>query len=85
VVYAIGALGVWDAPAGLVASVDLGHTWVRLAGDASPTPAQGLGDSPYVLEASEAQPGVLYVGTGGRGAYWRDVSADLRAALLACE
>jgi len=36
---------------------------------------------------SEKQPGVLYVGTGGRGVFVfaRDVSADLVAALLACE
>jgi len=82
-VYAIGELA-YDSPAALYGSVDFGRSWVPLAG-VNATPAQGLGASPYVLEASAAAPGVLFVGTGGRGAYWRDVSGDLAAALLRCE
>lgn len=69
----------------LYGSIDFGHSWIPLAGANSSTPTQGLGDSPLVLEASAKDAGVLFVGTGGRGAFVRDVSADLRAALLACE
>jgi hypothetical protein len=46
---------------------------------------QGLGDSPYVLEASAAHPGTVFVGTGGRGVFTRDVSPALREMLLSCE
>jgi len=85
--YVVYALGLRDyaTPAALYASVDYGHSWRALSGANSTTPEQGLGDSPYVLEASAKDVGTLFVGTGGRGAFWRDVSADLRAALLACE
>ncbi len=82
--YVLGELA-YGAPSALFASIDFGSTWFPLSGANSSTPAQGLGDSPAVLEASAQQPGVLFVGTGGRGAYWRDVSADLHAALLDCE
>jgi hypothetical protein len=83
-VYVIGARD-YDEPSALFASVDLGHSWQPLSGANSTTPAQGLGDTPTALEASAKQPGVLYVGTGGRGVFARDVSAELVAALLACE
>ena len=83
VVYAIGTHN-YAEPTALYASIDAGHSWLQLSGFNS-TPAQALGDSPYVLEASLSQPGTLYVGTGGRGAFVRDVAAELRAALLACE
>ena len=75
----------YNEPSALFASVDLGHSWVPLSGPSSPTPMQGLGDTPTALEASAKEPGVLYVGTGGRGVFARDVSAELVAALLACE
>ncbi len=85
--YAVYVLGTqkYGGISSLYASVDFGASWVALAGANSSTPTQGRGDMPTVLEASAQQPGVLFVGTGGRGAYWRDVSADLRAALLGCE
>lgn len=84
--YAVYAIGThnYAEPTALYASIDAGHSWLQLSGFNS-TPAQGLGDSPYVLEADLAQLGTLYVGTGGRGAFKSDVSAELRAALLACE
>jgi hypothetical protein len=83
--YAVYAVGThaYGEDAALYGSVDAGATWVRLAGG-NATPGNALGDSPYVLEASEKDPGVLFVGTGGRGAWWRDVGADLRTALLEC-
>jgi len=83
-VYVIGERN-YNEPSALYASVDFGHSWVPLSGANSTTPAQGLGDTPTALEASAKEPGVLYVGTGGRGVFARDVSAVLRAALLACE
>jgi hypothetical protein len=83
VVYAIGEQS-FDWPAALLASVDYGHTWLALSGANSTAPAQGLGDSPLVLEASAKTPGVIYVGTGGRGAFVRDVSPEIVAALLSC-
>ena len=85
--YAVYVIGERDynEPSALFASVDLGHSWVPLSGASSPTPTQGLGDTPTALEASAKEPGVLYVGTGGRGVFARNVSAELVAALLACE
>ena len=83
--YVVYMVGPKDYNAeGLYASVDFGHSWIPLAGNASSTPLQGLGDTPQVLEASLQQPGVLLVGTEGRGAYWRDCTQDLVGALLAC-
>jgi hypothetical protein len=81
-VYAVGTRA-YGEQAALYGSVDAGANWALLAGG-NATPGNALGDSPYVLEASKRDPGVLFVGTGGRGAWWRDVSAELRAALLAC-
>jgi len=85
--YAVYVIGERDyaEPSALFASVDLGHSWLPLSGANSTTPAQGLGDTPTALEASAKEPGVLYVGTGGRGIFARNVAADLVAALLACE
>lgn len=86
VVYVLGARSSYeDADSALYASVDFGASWVALSGINSTTPTQGLGDHPEVLEASLQEPGVMFVGTAGRGAYWRNVSADLTAALLKCE
>ena len=84
--YAVYAIGLrnYGEPTALWGSVDYGNKWIQLSGG-NVTPAQGLGDSPYVIEASAKEPGVLFVGTGGRGAWWRDVSGDLKAALLECE
>jgi hypothetical protein len=82
VVYVLGIVS-YNTSSALYASVDAGHSWIALSG-ANATPAQGLGDSPVVLEASLAQPGLIFVGTGGRGAFWRDVSAELKAELLRC-
>ena len=81
--YVFGTLNYGEASA-LYASVDFGNHWVSLSGSAA-TPEQGLGDSPSILSASASEPGVVYVGTGGRGAFWRDVSGVLGDALLACE
>ena len=83
VVYAIGIRN-YDEPTALFASVDFGHSWIPLSG-ANATAEQGLGDSPLVLEASVKDPGVVYVGTGGRGAFMRNVTGDLVKALLGCE
>ena len=83
VVYVFGELNYGEASA-LYASVDFGAHWLPLSG-AGATPTQGLGDSPAIIEASAAEPGVVFVGTGGRGAFWRDVSGVLESALLACE
>lgn len=83
-VYVWGALNYGEASA-LYASVDFGNHWLPLTSVAGGTPDQALGDSPNVLQASAAEPGVIYVGTGGRGAFWRDVSGLLQSALLACE
>ena len=84
VVYVIGAQD-FDQTFALFGSVDAGHTWLSLSGANSTTPEQALGDGAYVLEASEKDPGHIFVGTEGRGSFWRDVSAELRAALLACD
>ena len=81
-VYAVGPQTYQQE--GLYGSVDFGHTWVKLSGANSSTPAQALGDTPQVLEASLQEPGVLLVGTEGRGAYVRNVTEDLVRALLAC-
>ena len=81
-VYAVGTRA-YGEDAALYGSVDAGAHWELLAGG-NATPANALGDAPYVLEASKREPGVLFVGTGGRGAWWRDVGAELRAALLKC-
>jgi hypothetical protein len=86
VVYVVGARSSYeDADSALYASIDFGSSWIALSGVNSSTPTQGLGDHPEVLEASLQEPGVVFVGTSGRGAYWRNVSADLSAALLDCE
>ena len=83
VVYAVGIRN-YNEPTALFASVDFGHSWIPLSG-ANSTVEQGLGDSPLVLEASVKDPGVVYVGTGGRGAFMRNVTEDLVKALLECE
>jgi hypothetical protein len=83
VVYAIGIRN-YDEPTALFASIDFGHSWIPLSG-ANATAEQGLGDSPLVLEASIKDPGIIYVGTGGRGAFVRNVTNDLVKALLECE
>lgn len=83
VVYMIG-IKDYGLDEGLWASVDFGNHWVPLAGPNSTTPEQGLGDTPSVLEPSLKEPGVLYVGTGGRGGYFRNVTEDLVKALLEC-
>lgn len=64
--YAVYAIGIqaYGQPSGVFASADCGATWQRLA-----TPTQQLGDSPVALEASLQEPGVLYVGTSGRGLF----------------
>ena len=83
--YAVYVVGPKDYEReGLYGSVDFGATWIPLAGANSSTPLQGLGDTPYVLEASLQQPGVLLVGTEGRGGYVRNCTEDLVRALLAC-
>ena len=41
--------------------------------------------APNALEASLAQPGLLLVGTDGRGAFYADASAAIMAALEECE
>ena len=48
-------------------------------------PENGLGDSPVVIEPSSKDIGTVFIGTGGRGIFYRNVTADLQAALLACE
>ena len=83
VVYAVGIL-TYGSPAALFASIDMGHSWLQLSGG-NITAAQALGDSPYVLEASASAPGVVYVGTEGRGSFYRDAGLTLREALLGCE
>ncbi len=83
--YAVYAVGPQTyEQEGLYGSVDFGHSWVKLSGANSSTPTQALGDTPQVLEASLQQPGVLLVGTEGRGGYVRNVTEDLVRALLAC-
>jgi len=74
----------YGVPESVYASIDFGHSWIPLAGPNSSTPSQGLGDTPYVLEPSLRDPGVLYVGTEGRGGYFRNTTEELCAALLAC-
>jgi hypothetical protein len=82
-VYVLGNQKYGDAAA-LYASVDFGHSWIALSG-ANATAEQGLGDYPSVIEASAKDVGVVYVGTGGRGLFGRNVTSTLAAALLACE
>ena len=83
VVYAVGLLA-YGEPEGLYASVDFGNSWIPLSGANSSSPSQGLGDSPVVLEASQQDPGVLLVGTGGRGGFFRNVTLELLHALRTC-
>eukprot|EP00040_Diaphanoeca_grandis_P027314 m.155105 g.155105 ORF g.155105 m.155105 type:complete len:827 (+) comp30924_c0_seq6:1734-4214(+) len=83
VVYALGERN-YGQPSALFASIDFGHSFFQLSGG-NATASQGLGDSPTVLEASAKDVGVIYVGTGGRGVFSRNVTAELMNALLACE
>jgi hypothetical protein len=82
-VYVVGARAYHEASA-LWMSVDMGHSWIRLSGG-NATSDQALGDSPTVLEASAQHPGTIMVGTGGRGIFERNVTAQIAAALLECE
>jgi hypothetical protein len=84
--YAVYVFGIqaYDQPTALYASIDFGHTWIQLSGG-NVTAEEALGDSPTVLEASAKDVGVVYVGTGGRGLFERNVTAQLTTALLACE
>jgi hypothetical protein len=61
-------------------SVDYGAKWSSLY-----TPGQAVGDHPLVVEADAQDIGMIYVGTGGRGFYYYDASADILEALLECE
>lgn len=78
VVYAAGS-AVWGAYQGVFASVDYGNSWRELT-----TADEMLGDSVGVLEASLASPGVLTVGTDGRGAFYIDATAILLEELSKC-
>jgi hypothetical protein len=84
--YAVYVVGIpqYGVQEGLFASVDQGRSWIPLAGPHSTTPHQGLGDTPLVLEPRAKDPGVLFVGTEGRGGYYRNVSGDLLRALHSC-
>ena len=75
-------VAVFGLPAGsasgedlrLLVSADLGSSWVSLV-DAR----RGLGNWPEVLVASRQLPGVIAVGSFGRGAMWVNASAALQA------
>ncbi len=69
-------------------SVDYGLSWTSLF-SVDPAPAVALGDAPAVLPAqmaaSRQQPGTVFVGTGGRGIFYYNASAEIVRALLACD
>jgi hypothetical protein len=79
VVYAVGEL-MYQGAITVVVSADYGKTWKTLT-----TPAQGLGDSPNVVDVSLQSPGTVFVGTEGRGTFYLDASATLLEMLEACE
>jgi xyloglucan-specific exo-beta-1,4-glucanase len=78
VVYGVGTMSYTGGP-GLYMSVDYGNTFTELT-----TPAQKLGDSASVVEASLQNPGLVFVGTDGRGAFYYDASSDILEALERC-
>ena len=80
VVYAIGLAAYTDPHYGVYVSADYGNHWTELT-----TPQQGLGDSPNMIEASLQQPGMVFVGTEGRGAFYLDASQAIASALERCE
>ena len=82
VVYAIGVVSYSadSSRVGLYVSADYGQSWHELT-----TATQGLGDSPNVLEASLSSPGMVFVGTEGRGAFYADASDVILRALEDCE
>lgn len=78
VVYAIGEVA-YGGPTQVAFSVDAGASWNALY-DAS----EGLGDSPNVLDVSLQLPGVVFVGTDGRGAFYTNGTAAIMHALAQC-
>jgi len=67
-----GAIGEGGGDMRVLASTDLGVTWVSLV-----EAGRGLGNWPEVLVASRQLPGVIGVGSFGRGAVWTNASSAL--------
>jgi photosystem II stability/assembly factor-like uncharacterized protein len=53
---------------GMFLSLDRGQTWININQHLTP-----IGSQPNVLEASKQQFGLVFVGTNGRGIYYRSV------------
>ncbi|MBW4520382.1 MAG: hypothetical protein KME16_11855 [Scytolyngbya sp. HA4215-MV1] len=51
---------------GIFRSLDRGKTWIKINDAKTP-----IGDRPLVMEASQQEYGLVFVGTGGRGVYYR--------------
>ena len=58
---------------GLFLSLDRGQTWSNINQRRTP-----IGSQPNVLEASKQQFGLVFVGTNGRGIYYRHVAQELQ-------
>jgi len=55
-----------DMGEGIFRSLDRGRTWTSIGDRSKP-----IGNNPQVMEASKQQFGLVFIGTGGRGIYYR--------------
>lgn len=77
-VYLFGIVGS-DTFTQAYVSVNMGASWTSLH-----QAGQGLGDQPSRMTASRQQPGMVFVGTGGRGIFYYNASAEIRDAVKSC-